>query len=251
MFYFLVLSIRKTSEFLTGRKIKMWTAAKIKNHIEKIDDDKLFSTRDFLSYGPRPAVDQTLWRLVNAGIIIRVARGLFIKKDAAIPSAFEVAKAKAEAFGRCIVTSGLQAARDLGLSNGNSSKSKDSSHGDAEPNVSEVAYATNGRTSSFRFGKIIIKLIGTSPRKLGLKDDAVNAVLRALWHHGKKACLPETISQATNRLDRVQRQELRDAEGLMPYWLQKCFQFFRKEPKRTKKKRMDFNWGWAYFPKLE
>lgn len=204
----------------------MWTAARIKNHIAKIEDDKLFSTRDFLSYGPRPAVDQALWRLVNAGIIIRVARGLFIKQGATIPTVFAVAKAKAEAFGRRIVTSGLQAARDLGLINDTQNEHRQ-----------ETAYATTGRTSSFRFGKIVIKLIGTSPRKMGPKDDPVNAVLRALWHYGKAACNPVTISQATNRLNRTQRQELRAAESLMPYWLQKSFQFFRREPKRISKSR--------------
>ncbi|MBY0357391.1 MAG: hypothetical protein K2W82_05255 [Candidatus Obscuribacterales bacterium] len=204
----------------------MWTAARIKNHIAKLENDQLFSTREFLSYGSRPAVDQALWRLVDAGIIIRVARGLFIKQGAVMPTVFAVAKAKAEAFGRRIVTSGLQAARELGLT-AKQSQNK----------TQETAYATNGRTSSFRFGKIKIRLIGTSPRKMGLKDDPVNAVLRALWHYGKAACNPEAISQATNKLNRNQRQELRKAESLMPYWLQKSFQFFRQEPKPIKKSR--------------
>lgn len=198
----------------------MWTAALIKNHIAKIEDDKPFSTRDFLSYGSRPAVDQALWRLVNAGLIIRVARGLFIKKDSPIPTIIEVAQAKAAAFGRTIVTHGSEAAKSLGL---NCNKKN------------EIAYATNGRTSSFRFGKLVIKLIGTSPRKLGLQDDPIGSIIRALWYHGKANCTKATIMQATMTLNRPQKTELRKLASVMPWWMQQCFYFQPKTERPAKR----------------
>ncbi len=46
----------------------------------------------------RAAVDQTFYRLVNLGIIIRVARGLYIKATSKLPDVGEIAQAKAAAF---------------------------------------------------------------------------------------------------------------------------------------------------------
>ncbi|MBY0357025.1 MAG: hypothetical protein K2W82_03410 [Candidatus Obscuribacterales bacterium] len=199
----------------------MWAAAWIKRHIACLEDDKPFSTRDFLRYGSRGAIDQTLWRLVKKGEIVRVARGLFIRKGAEKPTIKEVAEAKAKAFGRTIIAAGEEVAKKLGLI-------------EAE-NISETVYAVNGRSSSFRCGEQVIKLQGTSPRKMGLRDDDVGEVIRALWHKGKAECRPEILKDATQFLNRRERQELRDSEYLMPYWMQNLFLFFRKESPRLKK----------------
>ncbi len=50
----------------------MCTAA-IREKISNIDIDVLFSTREFLSYGKRAAVDEALYRMVKNGDITRVA----------------------------------------------------------------------------------------------------------------------------------------------------------------------------------
>ncbi|MBI4533459.1 MAG: type IV toxin-antitoxin system AbiEi family antitoxin domain-containing protein, partial [Candidatus Melainabacteria bacterium] len=57
----------------------MFTSSFIKRHIYRLPLDKIFSTRDFLIYGSRTAVDQTLAKLVKKGMIIRLARGVFVK----------------------------------------------------------------------------------------------------------------------------------------------------------------------------
>lgn len=199
------------------------TAAHIKRHIACLSDDKPFSTREFLAYGSRAAVDQTLWRLVQRGEIIRVARGLFIKKDSDMPSVTEVAKAKAAAFGRTIAEHGISCARALGLIT-------------EKPDSKEALYACNGRTSSFRFGDIVIKLIGTSPRKLSLGDDRVGLVLRALWNYGKAACNMEIASHAASSLNRTERQVLRQSICFMPYWMPQCFRSFKRDKPKKKVK---------------
>lgn len=222
----------------------MMTAAHVKRHIACLPEDKPFSTREFLSYGSRAAIDQVLWRLVQKGIIIRVARGLFIKKDSIRPSIDEVAIAKAAAFGRTLAKHGSAAIRALGLnadstsepSTSNEAKVSEEATLDGTKKSEIVLYACNGRTSSFRFGNVIIKLVGTSPRKMNLGDDKVGLVLRALWHYGKNICNMEIASRASGTLNRSERQVLRQAVSFMPYWMPKCFSLFKQ--KRLQKNKL-------------
>lgn len=66
----------------------------------------MFTTRELLCYGNRNAIDQILFRLVKAGIIIRLAWGVFVRQEdyedsgIPLPSPMEVAREKARAFCR-------------------------------------------------------------------------------------------------------------------------------------------------------
>jgi hypothetical protein len=186
----------------------MFAAARIRHHINNFVDDKPFSIRDFLIYGSRAAIDQALSRLVKSGEIIRVARGLFIKKTAPFPSVLEVAKAKAAAFHRTIATHGSKAAQVLKL---------------ASKPSREYVYAVSGHSSSFRFGKAVIRLIGTCARKMHLGDEPVGLAIRALWHLGKRACNTHLASSAVQSFRRSDRRQLKQSIRLMPGWMQLCF----------------------------
>ena len=126
----------------------MFTAARIRQLINGIRRGQLFTSRQFLFYGSRGAVDQTLYSMVKAREIIRVARGVFMKKGSPEPSALAVARVKAEAFGKRIFKHGADAASALGFP--------------VEANQSPT-FACTGRSSSFRFGDLVISLRGTSP----------------------------------------------------------------------------------------
>ena len=56
----------------------MQTSEKIRQAIADKPLGAVFSRADFLSVGTRAAVDQTLFRMMSAGIIERVARGLYV-----------------------------------------------------------------------------------------------------------------------------------------------------------------------------
>ena len=51
----------------------------IRQHISRLEKSQPFTTKEFLIYGTRTAVDQTLCRLVKDGFIVRLARGVFAK----------------------------------------------------------------------------------------------------------------------------------------------------------------------------
>lgn len=187
----------------------MFTAAMIRKHIFNLPQGVIFSTRELLIYGTRAAVDQTLYRLVNIGKIIRLARGLFIRffHGMPSPSLAEIAKHKAKAFGRQIISHGRDAAKALGLVS--SAKRKRGS-----------IFAVSGRSSKFRAGDRVIRLEGTSPRKMAFGESRIGIMIRAMWHAGKES-LRENIEIATSELRHEERQQLRLSVGTMPDWMKR------------------------------
>lgn len=189
----------------------MWTIAQVRRYINRVELGQLFTTRDFLSYGSRAAVDQALCRLVKSGYIERVARGVFVKASQAgqmIFSAMAVARVKAESFGKRIFSHAADAAQKLGLIPA----------GNRQP-----SFATNGRSSSFRFGDSVIHLRECSPKKMWLGDSNAGLVIRALWHLGQSRCNARAVMTASQCLGRFDRAELRQRAAFMPAWLNSYF----------------------------
>jgi hypothetical protein len=55
----------------------MSTSNRIRSSITELPKGTVFSRADFLSLGSRASIDQTLYRMVNAREIVRIARGLY------------------------------------------------------------------------------------------------------------------------------------------------------------------------------
>jgi hypothetical protein len=185
-------------------------ASTIRRHIIQLDPEKLFTTRELLKYGPRNAIDQTLWRLVKNGSIIRLARGVFVRASRTFtsPSPRAVAEAKAKGFGKEIVTHGAVLVNQLNL--------------DAYPSDKNV-FCVNGSSSSFRYGKITIYFRKASKRKIKLGDTRAGHAIRALWHLGKEMVDHYAIMKATREFMRTDRVEARQSAQWQPAWLSDYF----------------------------
>lgn len=191
----------------------MSTPSYIRRHINNLAGDKPFSIRDFLIYGPRNIVDQVFHRLLVEGRILRVARGVYIKDDAPWPSALEIVQIKAAAFGKTIAVHGSQACAQLR----------------ASPTIgNKLVFATNGSTSSFRIGRLVVRLIRVSARKMQLADSPIGLTIRALWHLGKRDCDRETAALALTQFPCLDKKALRLAGGIMPQWMRDCFASFAR-----------------------
>jgi hypothetical protein len=191
----------------------MWTISFIRAHINRIPADAIFSTRDCLCYGTRSAVDSALHRLVKKEMIIRLARGVFIKWSlkaarGTLPSAQEVAQVKARGFGKEIFVHKKDAAAKLGLIKS----------GNENP-----TFGTFGRTTSFRFGQTRITLAHVSPKDANLGDTFVGLLIRASRNLGFHDQLPNTISGLTSGLSRTERNNLGVSAAMMPAWLSDLF----------------------------
>ena len=53
----------------------------IRQHILRLGRTETFTTKDFLIYGTRASVDQTLSRMVKVGFIVRLAPGVFARES--------------------------------------------------------------------------------------------------------------------------------------------------------------------------
>lgn len=185
----------------------MSMTAKIRRFIGDLPDLQMFASKQLLQFATRTVVDFTLWKMVEEGEIVRLARGVFVKPHKRISSIKlqEIAEFKAAVFNRQIITCAANAAQQLQLG------------GCGKANT----YATNGNTSSFEvFGKYntVIKLLGICPRKM--RDSCVELAVRALWHIQKVNCTPKSVQLATANFKRRDRQEMASTATIwMPGWL--------------------------------
>lgn len=187
----------------------MSATAFLRKYVAELEEGHIFSTRDVLRFGLRGAVDQAIRRLVKRKTIVRIVRGLFMKTDGSTPkpSVREVAEAKAKAFAKQLWTHGMEVAQKLGI--------QQLPRTDANTYV----FATDGASSSFRYGKKRIVFLHVAPRKLRLRDRTPGLIIRALWSVSRFAVTAQTVALAVAGLDRKDYLQLRDAPALMPQWL--------------------------------
>lgn len=187
----------------------MSATALVNKFVFSLQDGALFSTRDLLNYGKRGAVDQAIYRLIKKDVIVRVVRGLFMKNGGfgRMPDIFEIAKAKGQAFGRQVWTGGREAGSKIGAAV-------------SAPNERNMSvFATDGATTSFKYGSHKIVLQRTSQRKIQHKDEIAGLIIRGLWSLGRVAVTAHTIAQTIGQLGRREKVLLRNTIALMPQWL--------------------------------
>lgn len=199
----------------SGKPEKGLVASRVRRHINKIGANAMFVTRDVLHCGRRGAVDSVLFRLVQSGDLIRLARGVFISSRAgsALPSLIEIVKAKASAFNRAIFAHAANAAAHLGL---------------IFSGYNERLFASDGSNSSF-----LVHAYGTRvefrnvcPRKRDDVDSEVIRAIRGIW----LACQPAgRIDEKTRRLvirklGREKWDQLLTKFQILPAWIWNCVQ---------------------------
>lgn len=180
----------------------------IKRHIFRLPRGKIFTTREMLPYGTRSAIDQAMCKLVKQEVIVRLARGVFVREgsDLARISMIDIARAKAESFGRKIAPFAGNLAARLGFTT---------------CREDEPVFATNGSSSSFRCGDRTVHFRKTCPRKMLLSESETGQLLSALWHIGQMAFPSWQTSMPW--LGRQQKEEIRPSAIWLPAWLSAQF----------------------------
>lgn len=144
-------------------------ASRLRRHISRLKEHPVFVTRDVLYCGKRAAVDSVLFRFVQSGELIRIARGVFIpaRRASEMPTLLEIIKVKAAAFNRKIFAHAANIAAELRLH--------------SMP-LNDTLFSTDGGSTSFfvhAYGKRV-ELKNICPRKLD-DDSAVARAVRATW----------------------------------------------------------------------
>lgn len=198
----------------------MNVSAKVRQKIQRMPVGRPFLSSQFLEIGRRTAVDQALSRLVKAGGIVRMRRGIFVKPKKnryageILPGPEVVAEVLAKASGWKFQIHGAEAARRFGLS--------------TQTPVRTIFY-TNGPSRHVRIGNLAAELKRVSQRKLVLAGRPAGEALSALWYLGKEGVTPEVFERIRTQLPPEEFTALLGKKAVMPAWLSEATSRYEKE----------------------
>ena len=184
----------------------------------------MFTPMDFLDLANRKTVDAALHRLIKAGTIRRIARGLYQYPERhpllgeVAPSIEAVAKALGASGQMKLLPSGAYAANLLGLS---------------EQVPAKVVFLTNGRARKIKLGKLVIELRPTTPRKVAAAGRTSGLVLSAFRYLGKKHITPERIGHLRKTLSTEDRKRLLSDLPNAPTWMHPYLRAIASKTERT------------------
>lgn len=180
----------------------MSISIEIKQVIASKPPGSVFSYADFLALGSRAAVDQALTRLVRAGVLVRIARGLYGTVDAAV---------EAQALARVITR---KTGEHVGLAAVSAASGADGSEG-------HVVVPTTGPSRTIKAAGQTLRLRHMSQRKVELARSPKGSVLLALWTRGLNNLTTLEIQRATAGW---RKEEIDRFAPLIPAWLRKAVQ---------------------------
>ena len=169
----------------------MQTSEKIRQAIADKPLGAVFSSADFLSVGTRAAVDQTLFRMMSAGIIERVARGLYVTAGQRV-DAQTIAHAMAQKTGEQVGLAPAAGADDL------------------------LVVPTSGLTRTVTAAGYAVQFRRMSQRKVQLAASLKGRVLLELWNRGMQNLTTLEIQRATGDWA---EGEMDNYAALIPAWL--------------------------------
>ena len=195
----------------------------LKSHIsaliEAAEPGYVWVPSDFAQLGSRDAIDKALQRMVQAGALRRIDRGLYdrpkvnsLTKRPTTPDYRAVAEAIARRDHLRLLVDGMTAANDLGLT-------------DAVP--ARVTLHTDTRPRAIQLDKLTIEFKQTAPSRLYWAGRPAMRIVQAL--HWLKDTLASERSLILNKLTKVltdpvhgtaMRQDLLEGFNILPAWMQ-------------------------------
>ena len=169
----------------------------------------VFTPRDFLDLAARTAVDQALSRLVKAGQLRRLARGLYDfpklhpKLGALTPASDDVAQALARETGSHLQIDGARAANALGLSTQVAAQS---------------SWLTDGPSRRVVLGKRVVDLRHASRKHLIAPGSPAGTVVQALRHVGVSRAA-DVLRVAVQSLTESDKRTLAKSASQAPAWM--------------------------------
>lgn len=170
----------------------------------------VFTPKHFIDFGTRGSIDVALSRLVQAGSIRRIGRGLYdyprvhTKLGILTPDTSSIASTLSAQTGDKLAPSGATAANQLGLSTQVPAK---------------ASFATTGRTRVKKAAGRSVTLRHSRAPVLDKASDTVNSVIQALAHLGKKNVDGDVINSFARRIDDHDMKVLMQSRPLMPGWM--------------------------------
>lgn len=163
-------------------------------------------------YGTSKAVQKSLERLEDKGVITRVAHGIYVRPKISkligplTPSAEEVAEAIAKRDRIRTLPTGSYALNALGLST---------------QVPMNIVLLTDGSPREIKVGKRTIKFKKTTPKNLLAKGKISQLVIQALKEIGNGKVTEVEEQKILNLLRKENEKDLKHDIALAPVWIQK------------------------------
>lgn len=176
----------------------------------KKEPTRVFTPADFLDLGTPHAVGMALTRMVRAGTLRRVARGLYdVPRSHPLlgelsPTTDAVVQAVARRDGVVVQPLDVEATNLLGLS---------------EQVVAKPVFETNGPSRKLQVGGQEIEFRHRSPRRVTAAAESSNLVFAALRGLGKAHVTMERVAHLQQMLPPKQRAQLLKDLPLAPAWM--------------------------------
>ena len=200
----------------------MSTTEAIRNRVLRIKKGEPFTNARLLRLGSRAAVDKALSRFVEAGLIQRIARGVFVRPKESrfvgnvMPDTHKVVEVIARDHGETIQVHGAEAARRFKLTT-------------QTPTM--PVYYTSGPSRELRIGNLAVRLKHVSQRKLLLAGKRPGLALSALWYLGKQAVNAEVLEAIRKGLSAEEYETLKSTD--MPAWMSDALHRCDKDAERA------------------
>jgi len=195
-------------------------AGDIMEFAKKMGEGKPFSTCELAHLGKRAALDQALSRLVRAGTLARVRRGMYVLPEWSDlfgeylpPSVDDVLFAVSRATGERFEASAETALSSLRLTT---------------QNQAHMVFSTSGKTRVMRFDTVPdIKFKHVSPRRLGgLYGSEAGMALVGLLHLGKSDVDEDVMKRVREGISDKEFGRLLKQRKTMPFWLAEKISLF-------------------------
>lgn len=187
-----------------------------KNQIEtkilKSSLGEIFFAEDFYAYGSAGNIRLTLFRLVNEGVLERLAQGVYLKpkKDPLLgviyPTTEEIAKQIAQRDKARIAPTGVMALYLLGLTTQVPLK---------------AVYLTDGSQREVKIGNRSIKFKKTVPRSFAIKDGLLHLIVQAFKEVGQNKVTEDFIEKIKPSVLQLEPQVIQKQLKYAPVWIQK------------------------------
>jgi len=208
---FLCIICNITIGFKSERHLmKTSTTHAIRERIATLPPRQPFTPASFAGMGSQASIKQALSRLARQGVIARIGHGLYAVPQEGpfglkvLPSPEQIAATLAAKTGATIEIHGAEAAQRFGFS--------------TQVPVQAV-FSTSGSSRNVKLGKLKIKLVHVSKRKLALAGRPAGAALLALWYMGKNEVTPETFHKIKQKLPQEEFKALCASKAAMPAWM--------------------------------
>ena len=208
------------SDVMARPKSSDSTPQRIERRVRKAPADTVFYAGQFLDLDTRTAVDKALSRLVRAGALRRLARGLYDrpKRHPVLgelsPSVEAVAKALAGRDHVRLQPFGGYAANLLRLS---------------EQVPARVVFLTDGKPRKIRFGRQVIELRRAMPSMMAAAGRTTGLVIAGLRFIGKANISSDRVAHLRKLLSTKDRRRLLKDILLAPAWMHPYFRSIAKE----------------------